>query len=170
MDFVTILNSNFVVFRSEWPGWRRSRNCKTMPTFSCLDVMYPKVPQVLKWIGFPRKIPLILPFWFLRNVEYFETSTKFGFSTSDDLETAKLQRHCLFNFPRTMFQLRFDIATYWNLWHAFFDITLTTDSISNKDWGQIGGHSLRFSLSLKGTGQISHAIAGRLNSLKSFDT
>lgn len=30
-----------------------------------------KVPQVLKWITFPEKISSILPFWYLRNVEYF---------------------------------------------------------------------------------------------------
>ena len=41
------------------------------------------------WIAFPGIVHLILSFWFMSNVVAFESSTKFPFSTSNDLKVTK---------------------------------------------------------------------------------
>ena len=97
MDFVSTLNLNVVILDQNGEDENGVEIVKKLPTFSRLDVMYSKSSRSVKMDNFPGKISLILPFWFLRNVEYFETSTKFGFSTSDDLKTASCVATTIFS-------------------------------------------------------------------------
>ena len=64
---------------------------KKLATFSRLHVIHSKNSPNVKMDNFSRQNSLDFAFCFIRNVESFETTTKFGFSTSYDLKTAKLQ-------------------------------------------------------------------------------
>ena len=87
----------------------------------------PKIPQMLIWITFPGKIPLILPFWFKRNVESYETTTKFVWffyqlwpENSKTTVTLPLYFHNNHN-------LKVEVAMHSNGGTPFFDVTLTID-------------------------------------------
>ena len=110
---------------------KRIRNWKKLATFSCLDVVNSKNSPNVNRDNFSRQNSLDFAFLVLnqiiRNVECFETSTKFGFSTIYDLKTAKLQWHCLFTFIMTIFW-ELTLQHIQTCGTPFFDITLTTDS------------------------------------------
>ena len=86
--FVSILNSIFAIYISGRRGRRRieTLNWKRLR----LDVIYSKIPKILKWIAFPFDIVL---FPFTERIA-FESSTKIRLSTSYDPKPAQLSwRH-----------------------------------------------------------------------------
>ena len=91
--FVSTLNSIFAIYIAGWRGWKRTEtlNCKR---FS-LDVIYSKIPKILKWIAFPFDI-VLFPF---KECVAFESSTKIRFWTSYDPKPAQLSWRCPLTEP-----------------------------------------------------------------------
>ena len=96
-SFVSTLNSISVVCGSGLKNW---------PTFSSLDMIYSKNPQNFNMDEFSWRNWFDISFWFTRNAVAFESTTKFHFSTSYDLETAKLPSQGPFKKMRTFLCFR----------------------------------------------------------------
>lgn len=90
-----------------------------MTNVSSLDAIYfQKIPKILTWIALPCKIHFIFSFLAIRNAVTFEPSTKFRFSTNNDLKTAKLPQQFFFKLK---------VPFLGNSCEAFDDVSAASD-------------------------------------------
>lgn len=93
-NFVSTVDSIFVINGSRWRGLNTGTETwkNIWPMFSSFDAIIPKIPQIFNEDIFSLKVHLILPFWFVRNVDAFNSRNKFRFF--NELKPANIQWHC----------------------------------------------------------------------------